>query len=177
MPQKQEKQFFAETGKENKGNKKEKTVSPEQKRKAIEYAKRIREIVERRKETGELFTEEDEEMVKRLERKIERIYSPIKTWEKEGKLTEKDVLAEYKAGGYVWAASFSPDGDKVVIGGYDKMMRVISLTETETDENGNTKPKVLAEYEAGGWVYAANFSPDGDKVVIGSDDKMMRVIG
>jgi hypothetical protein len=46
----------------------------------------------------------------------------------------------------------------------DRMMRVISLT--EKDEQG--KPKVLAEYEAGGVVRAANFSPEGDKVVIGS---------
>jgi WD40 repeat protein len=60
-----------------------------------------------------------------------------------------------------------------VIGSDDGMMRVISLT--EKDKEG--KPKVLAEYEAGGWVLAANFSPEGDKVVIGSDDGMMRVIG
>ena len=61
-----------------------------------------------------------------------------------------------------------------MIGSDDYMMRVISLK--EKDEEG--KPKVLAEFEAGGYVRAANFSPDGEKVVIGSgDDHMMRVIG
>ena len=93
-------------------------------------------------------------------------------WKLEGKLTKENVLAEYKAGGGVWAANFYPEGDKVVIGSGDGMMRVISLT--EKDEQG--KPKVLAEYEAGGAVWAANFSPEGDKVVIGSGDGMMRVI-
>jgi WD40 repeat protein len=72
------------------------------------------------------------------------------------------------------AANFSPEGDKVVIGSSDGMMRVISLK--EKDEQG--KPKVLAEYQAGGRVRAANFSPEGDKVVIGSgDDRMMKVLG
>ena len=105
---------------------------------------------------------------------IEIMKKEIEGWTPEGELTEKDVLAEFEAGGDVRAANFSPDGEKVVIGSTDYMMRVISLK--EKDEEG--KPKVLAEFEAGGYVLAANFSPDGEKVVIGSDDDhMMRVIG
>ena len=56
----------------------------------------------------------------------ERIKSKkeLKEWTLEGELTEKDVLAEFKAGGDVNAANFSPDGEKVVIGSDDQMMRV-----------------------------------------------------
>ena len=50
----------------------------------------------------------------------------IEGWTPEGELTEKDVLAEFEAGGWVRAANFSPDGEKVVIGSDDDyMMRVI----------------------------------------------------
>ena len=104
---------------------------------------------------------------------IEIMKKEIEGWTPEGELTEKDVLAEFEAGGWVSAANFSPDGEKVVIGSGDHMMQVISLK--EKDEKG--KPKVLAEFKAGGNVNAANFSPDGEKVVIGSDDNMMQVIG
>ena len=40
-----------------------------------------------------------------------------------------------------------------------------------------TEKDVLAKFQAGGRVLAANFSPDGDKVVMGSEDHKMRVFG
>jgi DNA gyrase/topoisomerase IV subunit A len=141
---------------------------------ALALAKEIQEIQERMKKEGK--TIEGYQRIIALVQEIKKIYKKeIIGWQKEGKLTEKDVLAEYPAGGTVRAANFSPEGDKVVIGsgGGDNMMRVISLK--EKDKEG--KPRVLAEYKAGGWVWAANFSPEGDKVVIGSEDGMMRVIG
>ena len=143
----------------------------EKEKKALELVQEIEEIIEGMIEKGE--TIEDYRRIRALLQEIKKIYEEkIIGWQLEGKLTEENVLAEYKAGGEVFAANFSPEGDKVVIGsgGDDSMMRVISLT--EKDEQG--KPNVLAEYKTGA-VLAANFSPEGDKVVIGSGD-MMRVI-
>jgi WD40 repeat protein len=148
---------------------KPKEVSPKLYQRAIEYAKRIKEI--RKKETP---TEEDLKEVKRLLKKIERIFLPEKRiigWKLEGKLTEENVLAEYKAGEGVSSVSFSPEGDKVAIGINDGYMRVVSLLEKEGD-----KPKVLAEYKAGGWVSSVSFSPEGDKVAIGINDGYMKVV-
>ena len=152
---------------------KEEEKSPEEikEKKALALAEEIKEIQERMKKEGE--TLEGYQEIIELAHKIEKLYkNEIIGWKKEGKLTEKDVLAEYQAEETVWAANFSPEGDKVVIGSSDGIVRIISLTEKEED-----KPKVLAEYRAGGRVWSANFSPEGDKVVIGSDDGMMRVIG
>ena len=146
----------------------------QKKEKALELVQEIEEIIERMIEKGE--TIEDYRRIRALLREIKKInQEKIIGWQLEGKLTEENVLAEYQAGGEVFAASFSPEGDKVVIGSYgDRLMRVISLT--KKDEQG--KPKVLAEYQAGGGVLAANFSPEGDKVVIGSgDDRVMKVLG
>jgi hypothetical protein len=39
-----------------------------------------------------------------------------------------------------------------------------------------TKENVLVEYKAEGQVYSVSFSPEGDKVAIGSGDQMMKVI-
>ena len=151
-----------------------KPKTPEQikEEKALELAQEIKAIKERIAVEG--AKEEDYQKIIELVQEIKNIYKGkrIIGWQKEGVLSEKDVLTEYQAGSVVWAANFSPEGDKVVIGSADKMMRVISLTEKEGE-----KPKVLTEYQAEGRVYAANFSPEGDKVVIGSEDGMMRVIG
>ncbi|MGC8981628.1 MAG: hypothetical protein ACP5JU_01635, partial [Minisyncoccia bacterium] len=80
----------------------------------------------------------------------------------------------FKTDGWVRAANFSPEGDKIVIG-EGRRARVISLT--EKDEEG--KPKILAEFNIGREVYAANFSPEGDKIVIGGGYPigMVTVIG
>ena len=154
--------------------KKEEEKSPEEikEEKALVLVEEMKKIQERMEKEGE--TIEGYQRITELAKEIEKLYEKeIIGWKKEGKLTEKDVLAEYKAGGNVYAANFSPEGDKVVIGS-ESMMRVISLK--EKDKEGKIIPIVLAEYEAGGTVWAANFSPEGDKVVIGSKDGM-RVIG
>jgi hypothetical protein len=125
---------------------KQKPLEQIKKKKALKLVQEIEEITKRMAEKGE--TIEDYRRISALVQKIKKIYEEkIIGWQLEGKLTEENVLAEYKAGGAVLAANFSPEGDKVVIGsGDDSMMRVISLT--EKDEQG--KPKVLAEYQAGG---------------------------
>jgi len=132
--------------------KEEKPKSPEQikEEKGLELAKEIKEIKERMAKEGK--TIEGYQRIIELAKEIKKLFEEkeIIGWQKEGKLTEKDVLAEYQAGGAVWAANFSPEGDKVVIGSGDDMMRVLSLT--EKDKEG--KPKVLAKYKAGGWVCA-----------------------
>ena len=45
-----------------------------------------------------------------------------------------------------------------------------------TLEGELTEKDVLAKFQAGEDVEAANFSPDGDKVVMGSEDHKMRVL-
>ncbi|GIW67157.1 MAG: hypothetical protein KatS3mg096_025 [Candidatus Parcubacteria bacterium] len=99
----------------------------------------------------------------------------------EGEIDEKGILrpkilVEFNVEGAVYEANFSPEGDKIVIGSSDKMMRVLSLTEGKIDERGILRPKVLAEFKTEGVVYTANFNPEGDKIVIGGNDKMMKVL-
>jgi hypothetical protein len=121
----------------------------EKEKKALELVQQIEEIIKGMVEQGETIQDyRRNRRISALLQEIKKIFEEkIIGWQLEGKLTEENVLAEYKAGGVVRAANFSPEGDKVVIGSYDdRMMRVISLT--EKDEQG--KPKVLAEYKAGG---------------------------
>ena len=105
---------------------KEKSFEKIKEKKALALAKEIKEIKERMEKEGK--TIEDYQRIVELTKKIEKLYEKeIIGWKKEGRLTEKDVLAEYKARGWVLAANFSPEGDRVVIGGYEGggMMRVI----------------------------------------------------
>ena len=105
---------------------KEKQKSPEQikEEEALELIKEIKEIQERMEKEGK--TIEGYQRISALVQEIKKIYEKeIIGWKKEGKLTEKDVLAEYQAKGVVLAANFSPEGDKVVIGSDDGKMRVI----------------------------------------------------
>jgi len=71
------------------------------------------------------------------------------------------------------------------IEGYQRIVelhqQIASIFERETEgwevEGRLTEENVLAEYQAGGAVMSANFSPDGKMVVIGSyDDGMVRVL-
>jgi len=90
----------------------------------LALAEEIKEINERMKREGE--TVEGYQKIIELAHKIEKLFKKeIIGWKKEGKLTEKDVLTEYRAEETVWAANFSPEGDKVVIGSDDGMVRVI----------------------------------------------------
>ena len=105
---------------------KEKEKSPEEikEEKALALAEEIKEIKERMEKEGE--TLEGYQKIIELAHKIEKLYKKeIIGWEKEGKLTKKDVLAKYQAGSWVQAANFSPEGDKIVIGSEDGTMRVI----------------------------------------------------
>ncbi|MGC8981415.1 MAG: WD40 repeat domain-containing protein, partial [Minisyncoccia bacterium] len=95
----------------------------------------------------------------------------IKGWKLKGELKKENILLEFKTNYPVNTANFSPEGDKIVIGSRDGVVRVISLTEKEDGE-----PKALAGFNIGDAVYAANFSPEGDKIVIGSRDGVVRVI-
>ncbi|MFH8087049.1 MAG: hypothetical protein QW609_04490 [Candidatus Aenigmatarchaeota archaeon] len=61
-----------------------------------------------------------------LTEEIKAVYEKkIIGWHKEGKLGEKDIIAEYQAEGVVKAANFSPEGNKVVIGTGDGKIIVI----------------------------------------------------
>ena len=117
------------------GWEKQKSLEQIKKKKALELVQEIEEITKRMAEKGE--TIEDYRRISALVQEIKKIYEEkIIGWQLEGKLTEENVLAEYKAGGAVWAVNFSPEGDKVVIGSGDGMMRVISLTK----KDGQGKP-------------------------------------
>jgi len=133
-------QHFAQTPEE-----KPKSLEEIKKERALALAEEIREIQEKI-QRGELVGEKTMEGYQRiieLTNKIKRLYERV-GWRLEGELSEEDVLLEYQAGGEVYAANFSPEGDKVVVGNGDKM-QVISLT--ERDEKGNIIPRVLAEYK------------------------------
>ncbi len=68
--------------------------------------------------------------------------------------------------GFVWSASFSPDGQQVVSASGDKTARVWKL-------DGSGAPIVLRGHD--GEVRLASFSPDGQQVVSASFDKTVRV--
>ena len=98
----------------------------ENEKKALELVQEIEEITKRMAEKGE--TIEDYRRISALVQEIKKIYEEkIIGWQLKGKLTEENVLAEYQAGGVVWAANFSPEGDKVVIGTKDGMVKVLGL--------------------------------------------------
>ena len=101
----------------------EEQLTPEEEKEIEEISKEI--DVLQSKDEMEISLAELRRLLE-LFRKREKIKSKkeLKEWTLEGELTEKDVLAEFKAGGDVLAANFSPDGEKVVIGSSDRMMRV-----------------------------------------------------
>lgn len=133
-------------------------------------AKRAGDIVA---EIGRLKKEaRSKEDYERLTRKLvllESLFTP--KWLIEGTISDKDnLLGQFGADGYIFDLEFSPEGDRIVLGGEDCKMRVIEA------EVSGSEPKVLAEYEADEWVTSVSFSPDGRSVMMGSDDSVMRVL-
>jgi len=73
--------------------------------------------------------------------------------------------------GYVLAASFSPDGRKLITGNADNTARLFDV-----DQKSATYGKLLLTLRGhAGWLRAASFSPDGGRVLTGSDDKTVRL--
>ena len=68
--------------------------------------------------------------------------------------------------GTVWAAGFSPEGNRIVSGSSDNTVRVWEVA-------SGAELLVLRGHEAAVW--AAGFSPAGDRIVSGSDDRTVRV--
>jgi len=88
-------------------------------KKSLELAKEIKRIQERK--AKEEKTIEDYQKIIELSNKIKRLFHPFRL---EGNLNEKEeefLLLEYQAGGEVLAANFSPDGEKIVMGGDDNI--------------------------------------------------------
>ena len=66
----------------------------------------------------------------------------------------------------VTAASFSPDGSRIVTASQDNTAKVW---------DANTGAELLTLKGHTNWVYSASFSPDGLRIVTGSDDKTAKV--
>ena len=102
-----------------------------------------------KEEKGLALVQEIEKIKQEMQEKEESVQGYQKISEL---LKEIDTL--YKPGGQGWKL---------------ELEEPINLTED--------KKYTLAEFQAGSFVYAANFNPEGDKIVIGSDeDHMARVI-
>ena len=74
-------------------------------------------------------------------------------------------LVKFSHDAEVVAASFSPDGSKVIAGSWDKTARIWD----------SVSEKELARLNHDAEVVAARFSPDGSKVITGSYDKTARI--
>jgi WD40 repeat protein len=73
--------------------------------------------------------------------------------------------------GYVLAASFSPDGRRLLAGTADNTARLF-----DADPNSATYGKLLVTLRGHtGWLRAASFSLDGKRILTGSDDKTVRL--
>lgn len=117
----------------------------------------------------EARSKEDYERLTRKLALLQGLFAP--KWLIEGIMSDKDnLLAQFKAEDYVFDLEFSPEGDRIVLGGADRKMRVIEA------EPAGSEPKVLAEYQADEWVTSVSFSLDGRSVMMGSDDSAMRVL-
>jgi hypothetical protein len=113
-------QHFAQTPEE-----KPKSLKEIKKEKALVLAEEIREIQEKI-QRGELVGEKaigGYQRIIELTNEIKRLYERV-GWRLEGELSEEDVLAEYQAE-WLNAANFSPEGDKVVIGGKGGKVKVL----------------------------------------------------
>jgi WD40 repeat protein len=88
-----------------------------------------------------------------------------RVWDLSGPMPVATVLQGH--GSPVYAASFSPDGRRVVTASDDKTARVWDLSDPT--------PVVIVLAGHGGPVYAASFSPDGRRVVTASADSAARV--
>lgn len=150
-----------------------KRKSDSQKKAAAEKSPRARRAIELAAEITDLKREARSKAdYERLTQKVTLLNSIFEPkWLIEGTITEKDnLLTQFEAGDYIFDLAYSPEGDRIVLGGADRMMRVIEA------EPSGTAPKVLAEYAADEWVTSVSFSPDGKNVMMGSDDSVMRVL-
>ena len=85
-----------------------------------------------------------------------------KVWDAAG---ETDALTLKGHASYVVSVEFSPDGKRIVSGGFDGMARVWDVR----------TGKEIAQIRAGGTQIYATFSPDGLRVATGSDDGTAKV--
>jgi WD40 repeat protein len=87
-------------------------------------------------------------------------------WRYVNRLCHSDLLTLKGHTGFVFSASFSPDGSLVVTASLDKTAKVW---------DAKSGAEVLTLKGHTGSLSSASFSPDGLRVVTGSDDKTARV--
>ena len=66
----------------------------------------------------------------------------------------------------VSSVAFSPDGQHIVSGSYDKLVKVWSVS---------ARKEVASLAGHTNWVRSVAFSPDGQHIVSGSDDELVKV--
>ena len=67
---------------------------------------------------------------------------------------------------FVLSVAFSPDGQHIVSGSYDKLVKVWSVS---------ARKEVASLAGHAGTVWSVAFSPDGQHIVSGSRDKLVKV--
>ena len=64
------------------------------------------------------------------------------------------------------SVAFSPDGQRIVSGSYDKTLKI-------WDANNGKELQTLTGHTK--WVSSVAFSPDGQRIVSGSEDKKVKI--
>jgi hypothetical protein len=78
----------------------------------------------------------------------------------------RKTLGDRQHSGVVWSAAFSPNGQQILSGGGDSVVRI-------WDVNSGAEVRQLPGHADA--VYSAAFSPDGKTIVSGSDDRTARI--
>jgi len=91
-------------------------------------------------------------------------FGEVQIWETAGNTLVRSIKASLDS---LYGVSFSPDAEKVAVGGADKSVRVFSVKDGK---------ELLKFDNHSDWVFGTTFTSDGKRLLTGSRDKAMKWI-